>query len=320
MPVQFKDYYATLGIAKTASQDEVKKAFRQMARKFHPDVAKDKKTAENKFKEINEAYEVLGDPEKRKRFDELGSDWDRQGRAPAGGARGRRGGGMSEGTNSGEFGEAGFSDFFEHFFSARDQKPSSPFGSPFRPPGGAPGGRGRASGEDTTLELMISIEEALRGEKKKISFRSGAEKVPEVFEVRIPKGVKEGQKIRLAGHGQLGVMGGPPGDLLLVVRFSKHPDYRTEGTDLFYDLIVPAWLAVLGGEQTISTPDGAVLLKIPAGSQSGKRFRLKGRGMPMGEGMRGDFYAELGIALPAELTPAERKIWEALRAESGEKP
>ncbi|MCX6976199.1 MAG: DnaJ domain-containing protein [Verrucomicrobia bacterium] len=300
MPVQFKDYYATLGIAKTASQDEVKKAFRQMARKFHPDVAKDKKTAENKFKEINEAYEVLGDPEKRKRFDELGSDWDRQGRAPAGGARGRRGGGMSEGTNPGEFGEAGFSDFFEHFFSARDQKPSSPFGSPFRPPGGAPGGRGRASGEDTTLELMISIEEALRGEKKKISFRSGSEKVPEVFEVRIPKGVKEGQKIRLAGHGQPGVMGGPPGDLLLVVRFSKHPDYRTEGTDLFYDLIVPPWLAVLGGEQTISTPDGAVLLKIPAGSQSGKRFRLKGRGMPMGEGMRGDFYAALGIALRAE--------------------
>ena len=312
MPVQFKDYYATLGIAKTASQDEVKKAFRQMARKFHPDVAKDKKTAENKFKEINEAYEVLGDPEKRKRFDDLGADWDQQGRAPAGGARGRRGGGMPDGFDPGEFSGTGFSDFFEQFFSERQRKPQSPFG-------GA-GGRGRAAGEDTIADLMISIEEALRGEKKKISLRSGAEQAPEVFEVRIPKGVQEGQKIRLAGHGQPGVMGGPPGDLLLVVRFSKHPDYRIEGTDLFYELTVPAWLAVLGGEQTISTPDGSVLLKIPAGSQSGKRFRLKGRGMPMGEGMRGDFYAELGIVLPAKLTPAEQKIWEALREESREKP
>lgn len=310
MSVQYKDYYATLGVAKTATQDEVRKAFRQLARKHHPDVAKDKKTAEAKFKEINEAYEVLGDVEKRKRYDELGADWDRSGphRPPPGWGPGRHPGGM--GGMSGGFEGTGFSDFFEQFFSGgAGRRPAHPFGGM--------GGMGEEPGRggDIEADLLVTIEEALHGGKKKISFRRDARAPVETYEVRIPKGVREGQKIRLAGQGQAAGRRGPAGDLFLIVRFEKHPDYRIEGADLYYDLPVPAWTAVLGGETHIPTPDGPVLLKVPAGSQPGRKFRLKGRGLPMGATARGDFYAELSVALPVELTPQSRKLWESLARE-----
>ena len=307
MSVQYKDYYATLGVPKTASQDEVRKAFRQLARKHHPDVAKDKKNAEAKFKEINEAYEVLGDAEKRKRYDELGADWERGGpqQPPPGWGRGGRPGGG--GGMPGGFEGTGFSDFFEQFFSGGAGRGAA---HPFGGMGGI--GQEPVRGDDIEADLLVTIEEALHGGKKKISFRRDARAPVETYEVRIPKGVREGQKIRLAGQGQAAGRRGPAGDLYLVVRFEKHPDYRIEGADLFYDLPVPAWMAVLGGETPIPTPDGSVLLKVPAGSQPGRKFRLKGRGLPTSATARGDFYAELTLTLPTELTPEERKLWQML--------
>ena len=302
MPVQYKDYYVTLGVPKTASHDEIRKAFRQLARVHHPDVAKDKKGAESKFKEINEAYEVLGDPGKRRKYDELGADWENAGRRQAppnwGGAGGFGDGGAS-------FGGTGFSDFFEQFFGAGRSR-----GVP-RGFGGFPQQAER--GEDIEADLLVTIEEGLHGAKKKISFRRNDRAGTETFEVRIPKGVREGQKIRLAGQG--GSAGaGAAGDLLLRVRFAQHPDFRIEGSDLIHELEVPAWKAVLGGEIAVPTPDGSVRMKIPAHSQPGKKLRIKGRGMPSGKDARGDFYVQIEVALPHTLTAEERSIWEQLAA------
>jgi len=276
MSVQYKDYYATLGVPKGASQDEIRKAFRRLARQHHPDVAKDKKNAESKFKEINEAYEVLGDAEKRKRYDELGADWDRKGPQPPPG--------WDRGEEAGSFGGTGFSDFFEQFFGgAASRGGGGGGGGRFSPFGGAHG-FGVAEeeplrGQDIEADLLVTIEEALHGGKKKISFRRD-------------------------GHS--------PMETYLVVRFERHPDFRVEGSDLLYDFDVPAWLAALGGELSVPTPEGAVRLKIPAGSQPGRKFRLKGRGLPIKKDMRGDFYACLGIKIPESLTAPERQLWEKL--------
>jgi len=304
MPVQYKDYYATLGVSKTASQDEIRKAFRKLARQHHPDVAKDKKNAEAKFKEINEAYEVLGDADKRQRYDQLGADWDQPGaghQPPPGWG----GGGHPGGFGGGSFGGTGFSDFFEQFFSGGASR-----GGRSGFPGYEPEEHGR--GNDIEADLLVTIEEALHGAKKKISFRRDGRSKVETYEVRIPKGVREGQKIRLAGQGEGAGRRGGAGDLYLVVRFEKHPDYRIDGADLIYDLEVPAWRAVLGGEESVPTPDGSVRLKIPDGSQPGRKFRIKGRGLPTGSNSRGDFYAQLVVTLPTSLIPETRALWEKL--------
>jgi curved DNA-binding protein len=300
--VQYKDYYATLGVSKGASQDEIRKAFRKLARVHHPDVAKDKKTAEAKFKEINEAYEVLGDPEKRQKYDTLGADWERAGqqRQPPPGWGARRGGG-----DAGEFsfGGTGFSDFFEQFFSGagRGARHTGGFGFPEE----------EAGGGDVEADLLVSIEEALHGSKKKISLRRQGSAKAETYEVRIPKGVREGQRIRLAGQGEAGGRG-RAGDLYLRVRFEQHPDYRVEGSDLLAEVEVPVAHLVLGTELHVPTPEGAVKLKIPAGTQPGRKFRLKGRGMPSSATTRGDLYVQVEVVLPATLTAEERAHWEAL--------
>jgi curved DNA-binding protein len=304
MPVQYKDYYQTLGVAKTASQDDIRKAFRKLARQYHPDVAKDKKTAESKFKEINEAYEVLGDPEKRKKYDTLGADWERGGgfQPPPGWGGGQAGrGGMAGDFGGGSFGGTGFSDFFEQFFGGRSFK---------RHAGANPfagfGVEEETRGSDIEGDLLVTIEEALGGARKKISFRRGDDPKVETFEVKIPKGVREGQRIRLAGQGHGG------GDLYLRVRFAQHPDYRIEGSDLIYDLDLPAWKAVLGTDAEVSTPDGSARLKIPPGTQSGAKFRIKGRGLPTGPTTRGDFYVLVQITIPKVLSDEERSHWEAI--------
>lgn len=308
MPVQYKDYYATLGVAKTASHDDIRKAFRKLARQYHPDVAKDKKTAESKFKEINEAYEVLGDDDKRKRYDELGADWEHgPQQPPPGWGRGGGGGGHGFGGfgNGGEFSGTGFSDFFEQFFGGAAGRNGAQ-GFP-----GFGGQQAPARGSDIEADLLVTIEETLHGAKKKISFRRDGKSDVETYEVRIPKGVREGQKIRLAGQGEAGRRG-QAGDLYLVVRFEKHPDYTIEGSDLIYDLEVPVWQAVLGDNLSIPTPDGPVRLKIPDCSQPGKKFRIKGRGLPTGATTRGDFYVRLVVQLPTDLTPEQRAAWEKL--------
>ncbi len=315
MAVQFRDYYETLGVSKTASADEIKSAFRKLARKHHPDVAKDKKSAEEKFKQINEAYEVLSDPEKRKKFDQLGADWNQPGggfQPPPGWSAGQPGGGggfqrwNTGGGNGGvefEFGGTGFSDFFEQFFG----------GGRARGPAGF--GRGAAAaerGSDVEADIMVPLEEALNGAKRTVSLRrSGSSKV-ETYQVKIPRGVHEGQRIRLAGQGEAGEGGGKSGDLFLRVRLARHPEFSVEGSDLIHEAELAPWDAVLGTELEVPTLDGKVRLKIPAGTQGGQRFRLRERGLPNASGSRGDLYVLAQIRIPKKITEREREIWSQL--------
>ncbi len=295
--VQFKDYYAILDVPKTASQDDIRKAFRKLARQHHPDVAKDKKAAEAKFKEINEANEVLGDPDKRKRYDELGADWNR-GPQPGGGGGstkgweemfGQGGGYDFGGGNSG----GGGGDFFEMFFGKRGKKKRS------------------QRGEDHESTIEVSVEDALHGAKKSFSVSRGAR--TETVTVSIPKGVREGQQIRLTGQGGQGLGGADSGDLYLRIHIVGGADYRIDGSDLIRKFELPVVTAVLGGEAEVVTPEGTIKLKVPAGTQPGQKFRLKGRGLATTlTGVRGDFLAEVKVALPTALTPEQRAIWESL--------
>lgn len=310
MSVQYKDYYQTLGVAKSASQDEVRKAFRKLARQYHPDVAKDKKAAESKFKEINEAYEVLGDAEKRKQYDELGMNWNApggMGRRPAGAAGG--GGVPPNPFGGGEFGGTGFSDFFEQFFGGSRAK-----GRGGRSGHGFFGAAEEAPtrGGDIEADLLVTLEEALQGTKKKVSFRRQDSSKVETYEVKIPKGVREGQKIRLAGQGATGSTKELSGDLYLRVRLAQHPEFQVDGEDLVHELELQAWQAVLGSEAQVPTPDGSVKLKIPPGTQPGQKLRLRGRGLPAGGDKRGDFYVKVEVQLPKTPSAEARAHWEAL--------
>ena len=313
--MQFKDYYQTLGVAKTASQDEIKSAFRKLARTHHPDMVKPKEraAASERFKEINEAYEVLGDPQKRRQYDTLGADWQRGGNQPppgwhqgAGARRHPAGAGAGRGAEDFEFnfGGTGFSDFFEAFFGSGGRQ-ANPFAS------------GRAAGTkrgvDVEADLMVPLEEALHGARRKITFQREGTK-PQTYEVTIPAGVREGQRIRLGGQGEAGIQGGPAGDLYLNVRLAPHPDFQVDGADLKYEAELPPWRLALGGEVAVPTMEGSAKLKIPAGSQPGQRFRLKGRGMPKTGGERGDLYVVLSVEIPKTLTPKQAELWQALAA------
>ncbi|HEY5891985.1 MAG TPA: DnaJ C-terminal domain-containing protein [Chthoniobacterales bacterium] len=312
MAVQYRDYYEILGISKTATQDEVRKAFRKLARKHHPDVAeeKDKKAAEAKFKEINEAYEVLGDPEKRKKYDQLGPSWQEYAGAGAGPqprrGRGRTAAGFPPEPDF-EFGGTGFSDFFEQFFGG---------GARFSRGGFTDGSRmgfGAVRGQDVEADLMVTIDEVLHGSKRTVSFRRGHEGKVETYTVKIPPGVREGKRIRLAGRGEAGAQGGEAGDLYLNVRIAKHPDYEIDGNDLIYRVQLEPWQLVLGAEIAVPTPDGRVKLKVRPGSQVGQKLRLRGKGLPgMTTGTRGDFYVVLEVVIPTELTKEQRAAWEKL--------
>ncbi|MDE1170692.1 MAG: J domain-containing protein [Verrucomicrobium sp.] len=316
MPVQFRDYYKTLGVSKTASEDEIKSAFRKLARKYHPDVAKDKTAAEEKFKEINEAYEVLGDAEKRRKYDQLGADWDQ----PGGGvppryhyARPGQGGGAEHFEFN--FGGTGFSDFFEAFFG--------------RAGGGMPGGFGRGGaqfhperGEDIEGDILVTLEEAMRGSTRPVTVRrtdprTGAE-TTQTFQVRIPPGIREGQRIRLAGQGDAG--SGGAGDLYLNVRLARHPDFRVSGDDLYYELPLAPWEAVLGASVTVPTLEGTAALRIPPGAGAGQKLRLRGQGLPKREGKRGDLYAVLAIEVPTKVDEAEQALWQQLAERSSFRP
>src|SRR5712675_3219896 len=313
MPVQFRDYYETLGVPKTASEDEIRSAFRKLARKYHPDVAKDKKAAEEKFKEINEAYEVLSDPEKRKKYDQLGADWNRpggfqpppqwQGQQPGGGFY--QWGGDGGGGVEFEFGGTGFSDFFEAFFGGG--RGESAFGGGF---GRRPATAER--GQDVEADIMVTLEEALNGSKRQVSLRRAGSEKTETYQVKIPRGVRGGQRIRLAGQGEAGERGGKSGDLFLRVRLARHPDFSVEGSDLVHEVKIAPWQAVLGDQIIVPTLEGNARLKLPPGTQGGQRFRLRGRGLPGVSGQRGDLYVVVQITVPKELSDSERKLWEQL--------
>ncbi len=318
MPVEFKDYYATLGVPRSASEEEIKKAFRRLARQYHPDVAKDKKDAETKFKEVNEAYEVLSDPEKRKRYDELGADWKQgAGFRPPPGQPGRawRTPGGAEGFEF-HFGGTGFSDFFEQFFGR-----GSRFGSPFGANGfGAEefsGARGAAHGNDIEGDILVTLDEAVRGSVRTISLQRvdphTGKAETHTLKVRIPPGVQEGQTIRVPGHGEPVSGGGAPGDLYLRVRLAAHPDFRVRGADLYYELELAPWEGVLGTTVSVPTLDGRVNLRIPGGTDNGRQFRVRARGLPKGRsGEHGDLYVIVNVRLPQQLTEEERALWEKL--------
>src|SRR5713101_8520432 len=310
MPVQFRDYYETLGVPKTASEEEIRSAFRKLARKYHPDVAKDKKGAEEKFKEINEAYEVLSDSEKRKKYDQLGADWNRPGGfqpPPGWGAQPPEGGFYQWGGDDGvqfEFGGTGFSDFFEAFFG----------GGRGRSAFGGFGGREATveRGADVEADILVTLEEALNGSTRTVSLRRAGSNKVENYQVKIPRGVREGQRIRLAGQGETGVGGGKSGDLFLRVRLARHPDFSVEGSDLIHELKIAPWQAALGAEIEVPTLEGSVRLKVPAGTQGGQRFRLRERGLPGVSGKRGDLYVVAQINIQKKLSERELEIWSQL--------
>jgi curved DNA-binding protein len=345
MAVQFKDYYEVLGVPRTASNDEIKKSFRKLARQYHPDVAKTKKGAEEKFKEINEAYEVLSDPEKRKKYDELGPNW-KSGAdfRPPPGWQGNRSGGFPGGQPGGgvefEFGgTTGFSDFFEQLFGSRTRG-----GSPFGGRGGFAEEESAERGRDVEGDLMVTLEEAMRGAVRSVQLRhavtcancggsgvknnrvcsvcggSGQTIRTETHQVKIPPGVMEGQRLRVAGRGEAGTHGGAAGDLYLRVHLAKHPDFEVEERNLIYEAEVAPWEAVLGANISVPTMDGKVNIKIPPGTQNGQKLRVRGRGLPQKNGPGGDLIVVARIEVPQKINEQERKLWEQLADASSFKP
>jgi curved DNA-binding protein len=319
MPVQYKDYYETLGVPRTAKDEEIKKSFRKLAREFHPDVAKDKKRAEEKFKEINEAYEVLSDPGKRNKYDQLGANWKSGAEfRPPGhegfpGGQGFRGRGQGGEDPEFQFGGTGFSDFFEQIFGSRMR------GGGFGARGGfAPEQEYAERGGDIEGDIMVTLEEAMRGSIRSVSVRrpSGRSVKTETYQVKIPPGVTEGQKLRVAGHGEAGSGGGESGDLYLRVRLAKHPDFDVDGHYLIYEAELAPWEAVLGTEISVPALDGRVNIKIPAGTQGGQKLRVRGRGLATRDKSHGDLFVVTRIVVPAKITDAEKKLWEQLKRES----
>jgi curved DNA-binding protein len=316
--MEFKDYYATLGVSKTATDKELKQAYRKLARKFHPDVNPGDKAAESRFKEINEAYEVLGDSDKRRKYDELGANWRQYEHAQqAGGPQGGFGGGFGQGgtyrTVSPEemedlFGGAGenpFSDFFTTFFGTAPREGKR---------GGPRTARGRArAGSDLEHPFPLTLDEAFHGTTKRLSLKQAGH--TRTIDVRIPAGVKDGSRVRVAGEGEAGTGGGKAGDLYLRVELQPHDRFERRGNDLHTTASVPVTTAVLGGEARIETLEGRSLpFRIPPTTQNGQVMRLKGHGMPAkGAGEeRGDLYVKVSVQTPKALTPEQREHYEAL--------
>jgi curved DNA-binding protein len=310
MATQFRDYYETLGVSKTATADEIRSAYRKLARKYHPDVAKDKKAGEEKIKEINEAYEVLSDPEKRTKYDRLGAAWKSGEFAGAPGGAGPMPEGWSFRQESGQggtefhFGGTGFSDFFEQFFGTRRSYAGEP-DYEFREETAR-----RPRKRDVEADMLVSLSEALHGSTRTVSLQrrdgSGQSPKTDTYKVKIPAGIREGQRIRLAGQGENG------GDLFLRISFQKHPDFRWEDADLYYDLELAPWEAVLGCSVNVPTLDGQAKLKVPAGTVNGATFRLANLGLTRSDGNRGNLYAVARIEVPETISADERRLWEDL--------
>jgi DnaJ-class molecular chaperone len=325
MAVKFRDYYEVLGLPRTATDEDIRKEYRKLARQHHPDVNPGDKSAEEKFKEINEAYQVLSDPEKRKQYDALGPDWQAGSNStpPPGWQTSGSGGFRGYGDAFG--GENGFSDFFESMFGR--------------------GGRGRTSfrskGDNVEAEVGLTLEDAHHGVKRGIAFDaaepchncggtgtkdgkpcptchgSGVVRRRKNLDVTIPAGVRDGSIVRLAGEGEPGINGGPAGDLLLHVRLEPHPLFRiVEEDDLEFDLPVAPWEAALGAKVRAPTLDGSVELTIRERTQAGQRLRLRGQGLNRRGGGRSDLYARIRIVNPPKLTGKEKDLYKQLAASS----
>ncbi len=299
--MDFVDYYKTLGVAKNASQDDIKKAYRKLARKFHPDVNPNDKEAHKKFQQINEAHEVLSEPEKRKKYDQYGENWKhadqyeqaRQQQQQAGGGSGGFGGGGfgnfggSEYTYSGGE-EGGFSDFFESLFGGSRGRRSQP----------------KYRGQDFNAELQLSLTEAYTTHKQTLTING------KNVRITIPAGVENGQQIKLKGYGSPGANGGPNGDLLITFVINNNTDFRREGNDLYKTEDIDLYTALLGGEKTIDTLSGKIKLKVNPETQNGTKMRLKGKGFPVykKEGQFGDLYITWEVKLPTNLTQKQKDL------------
>ncbi|MBL8990612.1 MAG: J domain-containing protein [Phycisphaerae bacterium] len=313
MGVTFQDYYATLGVARTATAEEIQRAYRKLAREFHPDVNKSP-GAQEKFKQAAEAYEVLKDPQRRARYDQLGADYKpgQEFRPPPGWRATRNGATHGRhvhvkfgGAGHEGFDNAGFSEFFEAIFGGMEH------GEPVASVHGASAERRSARprpGADEEAIVPISLREAFSGATRRVSL-AGKDKS---FEVKIPPGVSDGQVIRLAGQGAAGTMNAPAGDLLLRIRVEPDPRFRVEGLDLHTVLPVSPWEAALGAKIDVETLAGPVTLTVPPGAGSGQKLRLRGKGMPGRAGAQGDLLVELRIAVPKTLSDAERTAYEQL--------
>lgn len=305
--MEYKDYYKTLGVDKNATTDEIKKAYRKLALKYHPDRNPDDKEAENKFKEVTEAHEVLRDPEKRKKYDQLGSNWKQYERAGFGGQGspfGQGFGGQQGGRSyqfHGDFEEmfnnlGGFSDFFTSFFGG-----AGGGGDPFS----QARGRRTASnvkGRDVKADLNISLYDAFIGAKKQVSINGRK------IKISIPKGAANGKRLRLSRQGEAAMPGGQKGDLYITLRVNDDPRFEREGDNLYLDVPVSVQTAALGGEQTITTiDDKKINIKIPEGTDSGKILRLRGLGMTTAKGNRGDLLVKLLVKVPKRLSKKEKE-------------
>jgi curved DNA-binding protein len=316
MPVEFKDYYKILGVPRDASEADIKKAFRKLARQYHPDVAKDKKTAEEKFKEINEANEVLGDPDNRRKYDELGAHWKEGPQPPPrwnGQGEGSPGGGQSYEFR---FDGTGFSDFFEQFFGQGGR--FGGFGGYPRPDAGAAENADFARrGSDIESDILVTLEEAMKGSVRILSLQRvdprNGQTTTQTLKVRIPAGVREGQIIRVAGMGGDGIGKGGSGDLYLRVRLAAHPDFQVRGADLYYTLEIAPWEGVLGTKVNVPTLKGRASVRIKPGTNNGQQLRLRGQGLPTGQlGEYGDLFVVIDVQLPDVVTNEERAFWEQL--------
>jgi len=313
--MDYKDYYAVMGVARDATQDEIKRAYRKLARKFHPDVSKEA-DAERRFKELGEAYEVLRDPEKRAAYDHLGSNWQagQDFRPPPGWDAGFE----FSGGGAGGAGPAGFSDFFETLFGR---------GGNFHAGGFARARHAAARGEDHHSRIEVRLEDAFHGATLSLQLQ-----IPEYdtqghlttrlrkLQVKIPRGVTSGKRIRLAGQGGAGYNGGPAGDLFLEIRLKPHPLYQVEGKDIFLNLPIAPWEAALGGKVEVPTLGGKVDLNIPAGARSGQKLRLKGRGLPVPGEPPGDQFAVLQIMTPAADSEARKALYRQMAREMSFNP
>lgn len=310
--MEYKDYYDILGVDRSASQADIKKAYRKLARQYHPDVNPDDADAEAKFKEVNEANEVLSDPEKREKYDQFGAQWQQY--QHAGGQPGgfdwsqwtaQPGGDQYYTYTSGDpgdfgdfFGGGGFSDFFETLFGSGGVGFSGDLRAQAR------------QGRDIEHLVEVSLEEAFSGTRRALQYESGR-----TLEAKIPPGVKTGSRVRLAGQGEPGISGAPAGDLYLIVEIPDHPVYRRDGDDLRVEIAVDLFTALLGGTVTVSTIDKAVSLNIPPETQNGRVFRLRGLGMPKlrTPDARGDLYATVAVRLPQNLTDEQKRLLEQVR-------
>jgi curved DNA-binding protein len=292
--MKYKDYYKILGVSREASEDEIKKAYRKLARKYHPDVSKEA-NAKEKFQEVSEAYETLRDKEKRAAYDSLGSFRPGQDFRPPPDWFERFGGGRAEDLHGIDLGE-----LFESMgIFGRAQRRSGGFGR-----------KASFPGEDYEVPVRLTLEEAARGTERTVQLDGRA------FTARIPRGATDGQRLRLRGKGGSGMNGGPAGDLYLQIALEPHPLYRVSGHDLDIDVPLAPWEAALGAEVEVPTLEGRVNMKVPAGAKTGQKMRLAGKGLPKPGGGAGDLYVVFGVAVPGTLTEREKQLYEELRKSS----